>query len=93
MQNATDQARCLAASLASGTPRPYDTLPWFWSDQGAKVQIAGIVSEADDFRVKGDVAALSFSVEGFRNGDLVCVESVNRPADHQAARKLLAAVR
>jgi 3-phenylpropionate/trans-cinnamate dioxygenase ferredoxin reductase subunit len=33
VQNAIDQARCLAGTL-SGTPSPYEDLPWFWSHQG-----------------------------------------------------------
>src|SRR5712675_1421181 len=39
VQNATDQARCLAARLV-GKGAPYRSLPWFWSDQGSdKLQI------------------------------------------------------
>ncbi len=41
--------------------------------------------------VCGDVAGGRFSVLCFREQRLVAVESLNRPADHIAARRLLAA--
>lgn len=91
VQNAVDQARCVAAAI-TGTPEPYASLPWFWTDQaGAKLQIAGILSGADKTVVTGDRAAGKFSVLSFRDGVLIAVESVNRPADHIAARRLFAA--
>ncbi len=41
VQNATDHARCVAARL-TGDAKPYDGLPWFWSDQGPdKLQMVG----------------------------------------------------
>ncbi len=89
VQNATDQARCLAAGLA-GRPVPYDAVPWFWSDQGdIKLQIAGLGAGADHLVVRGDPAGGRFSVFRFRDGVLAAVESINRPADHMAARRLL----
>ncbi|MGW4061626.1 NAD(P)/FAD-dependent oxidoreductase [Amycolatopsis sp. NPDC004747] len=91
VQNAVDQARCVAAAI-TGTAEPYASLPWFWTDQaGAKLQIAGILSGADRTVVAGDRAAGKFSVLSFRDDVLVAVESVNRPADHIAARRLFAA--
>lgn len=89
VQNATDQARIVAKRL-SGHPEDYSSLPWFWSGQGdLKLQIAGLLGEADDFVVRGDPSARSFSVFGFGGGTLRCVESVNRGGDHMAARRLL----
>ncbi|MFJ9784153.1 NAD(P)/FAD-dependent oxidoreductase [Amycolatopsis sp. NPDC101161] len=91
VQNAVDQARCVAAAI-TGTPEPYASLPWFWTDQsGAKLQIAGILSGADKTVVAGDRAAGKFSVLSFRDDVLIAVESVNRPADHIAARRLFTA--
>ncbi|WIV59014.1 NAD(P)/FAD-dependent oxidoreductase [Amycolatopsis nalaikhensis] len=91
VQNAVDQARCVAAAI-TGTPEPYASLPWFWTDQsGAKLQIAGILSGADKTVVAGDPAAGKFSVLSFRDDVLIAVESVNRPADHIAARRLFTA--
>lgn len=89
VQNATDQARCLAARLTD-RPVPYDAVPWFWSDQGdLKLQIAGLGQGADHLVLRGDPTTGRFSVFRFRNGRLAAVESINRPGDHMAARKLL----
>lgn len=91
VQNAVDQARCVAARLM-GRAEAYAKVPWFWSDQGDhRLQIAGL-SEADDSCVlRGDRHADRFSVFRFRGERLVAVESINSAADHMAARKLLAA--
>jgi 3-phenylpropionate/trans-cinnamate dioxygenase ferredoxin reductase subunit len=90
VQNAVDQARCVAARLA-GRPEPYQKVPWFWSDQGdLKLQIAGITMGHDKWVVRGDPAARSFSVFCFRSGRLIGIESINRTADHVAARRILA---
>ena len=89
VQNAVDQARCVAARLV-GSPRPYRAVPWFWSDQGPyKLQIAGMSTPHDLSVVRGDAESGAFSVFCFRNGGLVGVESVNKPADHMVARKLI----
>jgi 3-phenylpropionate/trans-cinnamate dioxygenase ferredoxin reductase subunit len=91
VQNAVDQARCVAAAI-TGTAEPYASLPWFWTDQsGAKLQIAGLLAGADRTVVAGDPATGKFSVLSFRDDVLIAVESVNRPADHIAARRLFTA--
>ena len=89
IQNATDQARCVAARIL-GKPRPYKSVPWFWSDQGAcKLQIVGLPPETGAHIVKGDVAAGAFSVFRFAGERLAAIDSVNRTGDHMAGRKLL----
>lgn len=90
VQNATDQARCVAARL-SGKPLRYTNVPWFWSDQGAlKLQIAGVATHIDQSVLRGDPAGVSCANFCFRGGRLLAVETLNRPADHMAARRLLA---
>jgi 3-phenylpropionate/trans-cinnamate dioxygenase ferredoxin reductase subunit len=90
VQNAVDQARCVAARLV-GRAEPYDKVPWFWSDQGEwRLQIAGVAVEGDSAVLRGDPATGKFSVFRFRGDRLVAVESINHTADHLAARKLLA---
>jgi 3-phenylpropionate/trans-cinnamate dioxygenase ferredoxin reductase component len=89
VQNAVDQARSVAAHIA-GKRAPYDKVPWFWSDQrDLKLQIAGLVTGHDRAVIRGDATSGSFSVFCFRGGRLIGVESVNRPADHIAARRIL----
>ncbi len=87
VQNAVEHARSLAAHL-TGRSLPYDAVPWFWSDQGPlKLQIAGLTAGSD--RHVGVGEAQAGSVLCFRAGRLAGVESINRPADHMAARRLL----
>src|SRR6185312_6015040 len=108
VQNATDQARHAARAIAGtsaqlaaepgsrfgGEPGGYADLPWFWSNQGPlRLQIAGLVAPGDQTVLRGNPAEEKFSVFCFRNGALAAVESVNQPADHMAARRLLAAGR
>jgi 3-phenylpropionate/trans-cinnamate dioxygenase ferredoxin reductase subunit len=87
VQNAVDQGRCLAARLA-GHPAAYAAVPWFWSDQGPhKLQIAGLTRPDDSSVVRHSESGLS--VFRFRQGRLSGVETVDRPADHMAARRIL----
>ncbi|MFF7335527.1 FAD-dependent oxidoreductase [Streptomyces sp. NPDC008150] len=90
VQNATDQARCAAAAIC-GEPYAYTAVPRFWSDQYAlRLQMAGLTAGADETVTAGDPAGGRFSVFCFRAGRLIGVESVNRPADHGIAARLLA---
>lgn len=90
VQNAVDQARCVAAAIA-GNPRAYDAVPWFWTDQfDAKLQMVGLAQGCDMAITRGDPESRKFSVCHFREGRLMAIDSVNRPADHMAGRKLLA---
>jgi 3-phenylpropionate/trans-cinnamate dioxygenase ferredoxin reductase subunit len=89
VQNATDQARCVAARL-TGKPASYASVPWFWSDQAdLKLQIAGLTNGFDRLVVRGDSSGTACSAFCFREGRLVGVESVNRPGDHMLARRLV----
>jgi 3-phenylpropionate/trans-cinnamate dioxygenase ferredoxin reductase subunit len=89
VQNATDQARALAASL-TGKPTSYTSIPWFWSDQGTlKLQIAGLTGGCDQVVMRGDAAGTACSAFCFKAGRLLGVESVNRPGEHMIARRLI----
>ena len=92
VQNANDQARTAAATLA-GREEPYRALPWFWSEQTPmRLQMAGLMPlesvEVRRYRRNGASDA-SFSILHYVGDRLACVESVNAPLDHMAARKLL----
>jgi 3-phenylpropionate/trans-cinnamate dioxygenase ferredoxin reductase component len=89
VQNATDQARCVAARL-TGDDKVYDGQPWFWSDQGDdKLQIAGLTTGYDQVVMRGDPAQKAFSAFCYRQGKLVGIESVNRAGDHMFGRRFL----
>lgn len=89
VQNATDQASALAQTLI-GRPAPYNALPWFWSNQyDVRLQMAGLSVGHDREVVRGEPDQDSFSLFSFRGEKLLAVDSVNRPADHSLARRLL----
>lgn len=91
IQNAVDHARCVANRLV-GNDLPYQSVPWFWTEQYAsKLQMAGLVTGYDNTVVRGSLEEGAFSVFCFAGDRLLGVESVNRTRDHMAARKLLAA--
>lgn len=91
VQNANDQARAAAEAMAGVRDKPYDPVPWFWSDQHEfKLQIAGLAEGYDEERVEGDPDEGHFAVSYFRGGALIAVDAVNNPRAHMLARKALA---
>jgi len=91
VQNAVDQARVAAANIA-GRETTYAEVPWFWSNQyDLKLQMVGICSGYNDIAVRGKRSENKFSIFYFDGNRLVAIDSINRPADHMAGRKLLAA--
>lgn len=90
VQNAADQAQCVAMTIA-GHRTKYNSLPWFWTDQyEIKLQMAGISAGHDRVVTRGNAEARKLSVFYFRDGKLIAVDSINRPADHMIGRKLIA---
>ena len=64
-RNAHDQANHVAAQL-TGTPEPYEVVPWFWSDQyDLGLQIAGLPDAASTtvVRVRPDGTELRFGLD------------------------------
>jgi 3-phenylpropionate/trans-cinnamate dioxygenase ferredoxin reductase subunit len=51
--------------------------------------MAGLMPPGGERHLRPGATAASFSVLHYLDGQLRCVESVNAPADHIAARKLL----
>ncbi|MDB5838556.1 MAG: Ferredoxin reductase [Herminiimonas sp.] len=91
VQSANDLARA-AASTVAGLSEPYSAVPWFWSDQGElKLQMTGLSAGADQMVVRGEIDGKRFSVFYFSDGKFCAVDTVNHPAEHIQARKLLAA--
>lgn len=90
VQNAADQGKCVATQIVRG-PAPYKAVPWFWTDQfDIKLQMAGIYAARHTPTVRGSIEARKFSVYYFDGDRLAAVDSINSPADHVKARKLLA---
>lgn len=90
IQAANDGARA-AATVLVGREQPFAAVPWFWSDQyELKFQMAGLPQPGDRAVLRGDMASGRFSVFFLRGEALVAAHSVNRPAEHMLARKLIA---
>ena len=94
IQNATDQARVIAAAICAEhtSEKTYNTVPWFWSDQAEhSLQMTGLSIDADRHVIRGDPDTGIFSVFHYRQDTLMAVDSVNTARDHMLARKLLTA--
>lgn len=80
--NAVEQGKTVAAHI-TGKPKPYNSLPWFWSDQfDLKLQIAGLSTGYDDIVFRGDPnVGRSFAAYYFKNSQLIAVDAVNAPRD------------
>ncbi len=91
VQNAVDQAACVARAI-TGKPAKYEAAPWFWSDQfDIHLQMAGLSMGADHTVTRGDPSTNKFSTFYYKGGELKAIDSINRPAEHMIARKLIAA--
>ncbi|MDX3612149.1 NAD(P)/FAD-dependent oxidoreductase [Streptomyces europaeiscabiei] len=89
VQNAIDQGMLVGRRIA-GSPASYESLPWFWSDQGdVKLQIAGLRSPSDEVLLMPGESPERLATYAFRSDRLVAVETLNWPAEHLAARRLL----
>jgi 3-phenylpropionate/trans-cinnamate dioxygenase ferredoxin reductase component len=87
VQNANEQAATVVKAL-SGRPAPYNSVPWFWSDQyDVKLQTAGLSHGYDATQVRGDPASRSFSVAYLRNGRMIALDCINATRDYVQARK------
>ncbi len=91
VQNAVDQAKC-AADAILGKPKPYDPVPWFWSDQyDIKLQITGLLDGFDACETVGNPADAKFSVEYRKAGKLIAVDAINDARAHMMGRRRIAA--
>ena len=88
--NATEQAKTVASHIC-GTPKAYNSLPWFWSDQfDLKLQIAGLSTGYDDLVLRGDPDdGRSFAAFYFKGDKLLAVDAVNSPREFAMVRMLL----
>ncbi len=89
VQNAVDQAKCVAAAIV-GRGQKYQAVPWFWTDQfDINLQMVGLSAGYDHIVIRGEPESRKFSVFYFKQGRLVAIDSVNRPGDHIIGRKLI----
>lgn len=90
VQNAQDQASVVANTLC-GNLKPYNALPWFWSDQyDLKLQIAGLSQGYTDVVIRGDIkGSRSFAAFYLQEGKLLAVDAVNKPQEFMLGKRLI----
>jgi 3-phenylpropionate/trans-cinnamate dioxygenase ferredoxin reductase subunit len=88
--NAMGQATA-AVSYLCGKPKPYDSLPWFWSDQyDLKLQIAGLSQGHTQAVIRGDInKTRDFSVFYLQDDKLLSIDCINRPKEFMIGKKLI----
>jgi 3-phenylpropionate/trans-cinnamate dioxygenase ferredoxin reductase subunit len=86
------QGRAAAAAML-GSRRPFDELPYFWTDLSdwATAEWVGLTEAPEREIVRGSVEDGAFSVLHVAGGRLVAALSVGRGEDLAAARRLIAA--
>lgn len=88
--NALEQARVAAATLC-GKRTPYNSVPWFWSDQyDLKLQMVGLSLGYDQVVLRGDPARRSFMAFFLKEGKLIAVDSISCPQEFMVAKRLVA---
>nr|WP_316627606.1 FAD-dependent oxidoreductase [uncultured Brevundimonas sp.] len=89
VQNAMEQANVVAKAIV-GAPAPYDSLPWFWSNQYEfKLQTVGLSRGYDQIVVRGAPETASFSVVYLHDGKVVALDCVNAVKDYTQGRGLI----
>ncbi len=87
VQNAIDQAECVAANLM-GEGKDYVPEPWFWSDQyDTKLQIAGLNTGYDEIVTRKTDDTLSFWY--YKGDQFVAVDAMNDPRGYMVGKRLL----
>ena len=88
--NATEQAKTAALHIC-GKPKPYSSLPWFWSDQfDLKLQIAGLFQGFDNIVLRGDPSkGRQLAAFYFKGDRFLAVDAVNDPKAFMFSRMSL----
>ena len=90
VQNAVEQAKSIATSLV-GNHKPYQEVPWFWSDQyNIKLQIAGISKDHDQRVIRGLPEEEKFAVFYQKENRLIAVDAINSPKEFMVGKKWIA---
>ncbi len=87
--NALEQARAAAAAITGG-PIPQVVAPWFWSDQyDLKLQMVGFSDGYEELAIRGNMETSSFVAFYLKEGRVIAADSVNRPGDFMAAKRIV----
>lgn len=88
--NAMEQARTAAAALC-GKLKPYNAVPWFWSDQyDLKLKMCGLSQGYDQLVLRGDTRTRSFCAFYLKNGRMLAADTVSRPQEFMLSKRFIA---
>jgi 3-phenylpropionate/trans-cinnamate dioxygenase ferredoxin reductase subunit len=83
-----------AARSIMGRGRPYDEVPWFWSDQYEhNVQYTGHHRTWERIVIRGSLEERSFVAFYLQDGAVAAAAALNRGDDLQQAKELIRAAR
>ena len=89
VQNANDMAQTVAKAI-TGDERPYNSVPWFWSNQyDLRLQTVGLSLGHEEALVRGDTASRSFSIVYLKGKKVIAVDCVNNAKDYVQGRALV----
>ena len=89
VHNALEQAKTVASSI-NGINKPYQQVPWFWSDQyELKIQIAGIKQSYDQYLLRGNIKSQKFAVFYLNQNRIMAVEAINDQESFSVGKKLI----
>lgn len=91
VQNANDMAATVAKTIV-GSPEPYRSTPWFWSNQyDLRLQTVGLSAGYDEEVIRGDAGSGAFSVIYLQQGQVIALDCVNATKDYVQGRRLVEA--
>ncbi|HAA92108.1 MAG: pyridine nucleotide-disulfide oxidoreductase [Rhodospirillaceae bacterium] len=87
--NAQDQALAAARSMR-GDLKPYDKVPWMWTDQfDVNLQMAGMPTEWGELVYRGDLGDRDCCAFQLKDGKVEAALTINRPRDMRVARRMI----
>ena len=73
-----------------GEEKPYDSVPWFWSNQyDIRLQMIGLSPGHDQRVMHGSPADKGFAVFYLRDGCVIAVDAVNLPIAFMVGKQLV----
>ncbi len=73
-----------------GAPQPYDSIPWFWSNQyDLRLQTVGLSTGYDLTVLRGEPGNRSFSLVYLKDNRVLALDCVNATKDYVQGRKLI----
>ena len=91
VQNAIDQAETVAENML-GAKRPYQPMPWFWSDQyDVKLQIAGLNNGYDHVVTRPGEKGGAVSFWYYNKASLLAVDAANDPRAYMIGKRFIEA--